>query len=79
MDLVLPFDTDDPQFARGFEAGRLWEQLATGEPVVMTLHATNIEMAMRMAEARGWVVRGDGLGYEWVHVSFSRQYADDDA
>jgi len=31
--LALPFDTDDTEFVRGFEAGRLWEQLKSGEAV----------------------------------------------
>jgi hypothetical protein len=26
-EVVLAFDTDDPQFVRGFEAGRLWERI----------------------------------------------------
>lgn len=25
--LLLPFDTDEPEFARGFEAGRMWERV----------------------------------------------------
>ena len=70
MDLVLPFDTDDPEFIRGFEAGRLWAQLCTGEPVEATLHATNIEMAMRMAEAAGRPFVGSDVADEWVQVTF---------
>lgn len=49
--LVLPFDTDDSEFCRGVEAGRLWEQLKTGEEVEQTIHATNSEMAIRMCES----------------------------
>ena len=30
--LALAFDTDSPEFVRGVEIGRLWEQLKTDEP-----------------------------------------------
>jgi hypothetical protein len=71
--LLLPFDTDDPEFARGFEAGRVWAvlQLQPDEEVDVELHASNAEMAIRMAEATGRRVRGeesdDG---RWITLSF---------
>lgn len=50
--LALEFDTDDEQFARGFEAGRIWALLQYHErPVWITAHKTNAEMLLRMAEA----------------------------
>jgi hypothetical protein len=52
--IALAFDTDDPQFARGFEAGRIWEALKTGDLDQLDgqpIHATNGEMVLRMAEA----------------------------
>jgi len=71
MDLVLPFDSDDPEFARGFEAGRLWEQLKDDAPVEVTIHASNVEMAMRIAEAAGREFRGEDVTAEWVQVHFA--------
>lgn len=71
MELVLPFDTDDPQFARGFEAGVLWGQLRDGAPVEVTLHVANIEMAIRMAETAGRCFVGRDLDEKWVSVIFS--------
>ncbi len=70
MDLVCPFDTDDPEFTRGFEAGVLWATLRSGEPCEATIHGTNAEMAMRMAEATGRPFCGEDLGDDWLAVSF---------
>ncbi len=69
-ELVLPFDSDDPEFTRGFEAGRLWEQVTREGPAEMAIHASNIEMALRIAEAAGLSVIGDELSDEWVVVKF---------
>jgi hypothetical protein len=52
--LVLAFDTDAPEFARGVEVGRIWERLSLEpEPLVQTIHASNAEMMLRIAEATG--------------------------
>jgi hypothetical protein len=53
--LVLPFDTDDEEFVRGFEAGRIWTLMEENPEKLTTLifHAVNAEMVMRMLEARG--------------------------
>jgi hypothetical protein len=77
--LVLPFDTDDPEFVRGVECGRLWERMETidaqetdfplGLEIVQIIHGTNAEMVMRMCEVKGWNhearVLGDG---HWIEV-----------
>lgn len=45
--LVLPFDTDDPEFVRGFEVGRLWEKMKlTPEPFEETVHSTEALFAV---------------------------------
>lgn len=51
MELICPFDSDDPEFVRGFEVGALWERLKTREAFETTIHATNVEMVMRLADA----------------------------
>lgn len=62
--LLMPFDTDDEQFARGFECGRVYQMVgdiineldeddygaALGELSPLTIHAVNAEMVMRIAE-----------------------------
>jgi hypothetical protein len=72
--LLLPFDTDDRQFARGFEAGRLWAALRAipDEPVEgVIVHADNAEMAMRMAEATGRRVVGqESDDAYWITLTF---------
>lgn len=70
FDLALPFDTDDPEFVRGVEVGQVWEVLKTGEPFARTIHATNAEMVLRMAEAMEREVGSEELGNGWIEVSF---------
>lgn len=69
---LLAFDTDDPQFARGFEAGRLWTILASLEESewVATIGIGNAEMALRIAEALGFSVVSTELDGEWMDVCF---------
>jgi hypothetical protein len=71
--LLLPFDTDHPEFVRGFEAGRIWTslRLAPDEPLVETVHVDNVEMALRMGEATGRRVQGteDQDGH-WMTLTF---------
>lgn len=68
LSLVLEFDTDDSEFCRGVEAGRLWEQLKSGEAVEQTIHATNSEMAIRMCEALEREFSAEVLDETWVEL-----------
>jgi hypothetical protein len=69
---LLPFDTDDAEFARGFEAGRLWALLrTTDEEVVETVHAANAEMILRLGEATGRHVRAVDLDDNWIEATFA--------
>ena len=69
--LALAFDTDDPEFARGVEVGRLWEQLqAHPGAIVETVHVTNAEMVLRLAESQGRHVTGKEHNETWVTVRF---------
>lgn len=59
-ELLLAFDTDDPEFTRGVEAGVLWMRCQHEEPPVEAIvHATNIEMVMRIADAYGLTARAE--------------------
>jgi hypothetical protein len=71
--LLLAFDTDEPSFARGFEAGALWADLQADDEteVEAVVHASNTEMAMRMAEALGRGAVGTELDATWTRVVFS--------
>lgn len=66
--LVLAFDSDDSEFCRGVEAGQLWEQLKSGEPVGQTIHATNSEMAIRMCEALEREFSAEQLDDTWIEL-----------
>ena len=69
---LLLFDTDDVEFARGFEAGRLWTRLRE-EPDVefdVNLSVENAEMALRIAEATERQVQSEELGDGWLAVKF---------
>lgn len=69
--LVLPFDTDDPEFTRGFETGQLWERLERDGMADQLIHAENAEMVMRMAEAKGLGFRADDVGNGWLAVTIA--------
>lgn len=70
--LLLAFDSDKPEFGRGFEAGRIWGLLSSSdEPMTHVLHVNNAEMVLRMAEATGRAAQGEELGDGWVEVQFS--------
>jgi hypothetical protein len=64
--LLLAFDTDNEEFCRGFEAGRLWEILKSGEEVSQTIHATNAEMAIRMCESLDREFSAEPLDDAWI-------------
>src|SRR4051794_1395182 len=80
LNCLLPFDTDSTEFARGFEAGRLWE-LVRADPTRpvddVLIHAANAEMAMRIGEASGRPFHAVDLGGAWLSISYAA--AADDA
>jgi hypothetical protein len=71
--LVLPFDSDDPRFARGFEAGRLWALLCSDpeSPVEELVRGSNAEMFLRMAEATGRGVSSEEVDDTWIQIRFA--------
>lgn len=69
--LVIAFDTSTPDFARGVEVGRLWEQLKSDEAVVQEVHASNAEMLLRLAEATGRSLKADQLDDVWLLARFA--------
>jgi hypothetical protein len=70
--LLLAFDTDCPQFARGFELGRLWQLLQDDgdEAVEQIIHADTAEMVLRMGEALDRLVQAEPLDDHWMRVLF---------
>lgn len=77
--LVLPFDTDDPEFVRGWEAAEVWHDLTTLPGWVAryerTIHTSNLEMVLRIVERTEWTLRAEaatddhGTAYdEWTLI-----------
>jgi hypothetical protein len=56
---VLAFDTDNEDFVRGFEAGRIWVLMEENPDKLpgLIFHSVNAEMVMRMLEAKGLKLR----------------------
>ena len=55
LEMFLPFDTDNADFARGFVAGSIWT-LMTENPDKLTgliFHAENVEMILQLIEMKG--------------------------
>ena len=67
--LVLPFDTDDAAFVRGFEVGFLYGQLP-GDQRTFVVHTSNAEMVLRLAEALGLSVVSTELDDHFMEVTF---------
>jgi len=69
---LLHFDTDDAEFGRGFEVGRIWALLrATDDAVIETMHIANAEMILRLAEATGREVCATELDDHWIEARFA--------
>jgi hypothetical protein len=70
--VAVLFDTDNPEFVRGFEAGRLAGRLERrpDEPIEQYVHATNAEMVIRLGEAAGRRVWSRDAGEGWLIVRF---------
>lgn len=73
---LLPFDTDEPEFVRGMEIGRLWERLKyENNEVVAVIHTTNAEMVIRISEAIERPVKSEELGDGWMEIIFEAKEA----
>lgn len=83
--LLLSFDSDDPEFTRGFEAGRVWQELVictrayhdgvprAEEPCEhnATVHFTNAEMMIRIAEnTEHQLIARDTDDVVWLEARF---------
>jgi hypothetical protein len=71
-ELVLPFDRDTPEFARGVEVGLLFARLNTKPlPLDAIVHPTNAEMALRLGEAVGATATAVELDGDWLAVTYT--------
>lgn len=75
----MPFDTDSPEFIRGFECGHVWTKLRETNERSFTIHWTNAEMMLRVAEALGLTVTAEALDDAWSEVTFEGEVVPDAA
>lgn len=69
-ELVLPFDTDDPEFIRGFEVGMVWAALQAGSATSFTVHHSNAEMMLRIGETNSMKVQAEPVDDGYMDVTF---------
>lgn len=67
--LLLPFDSDSPEFRRGVETGILWAQVSRDGHASGTVHADCAEMVMRIAEAKGVAFSASPAGEDFLVVT----------
>lgn len=69
FNLTLEFDTNNTEFCRGVEIGRIWEMLKNEDNFTQTIHSSNVEMIMRMMEKtdRKMVVE-DSSDADWCYL-----------
>lgn len=81
--LIVAFDTDEPEFARGWQMGMLYMLLYSGvAEIEVPLYITNAEMVIRIAEALGYNFEAryedpalDADDHDWMIVKFFDQDA----
>ena len=68
----MPFDSDHPEFTRGFECGQLWAALSLHPKLhCVTLHSSNFELARRIAKHFNYVVEITQDDNTWINVEFT--------
>lgn len=77
----MPFDTEDAEFSRGFEAGRVYDLVGNltasdasaaewADFMPLTVHVANAEMMLRIAERHGVQVAAVEVDETWMDVTF---------
>lgn len=74
--LVLPFDTDERAFVRGFQLGAIWGRVDRSGKVLV--YADTAEMLVRILERYPDVFTVEDNGDEWIAVTFTayREWTD---
>lgn len=80
--LVLPFDTDDPEFTRGFTCGMIWQLMELDTPgIELSITSDNLFMCSQMADVKGYLLEMKETGVkvseledsDWLNVSFTKE------
>jgi len=74
MRLITPFLSDSQEFAFGFEAGKLYQQMKTGEPLIEgTYHLNNQDQLFLTAGNLGYMVKNwQKLDEIWMRCVFEK-------
>lgn len=74
--MVMPFESDAPEFALGFEAGGIYAAAVGLIPAfAATVHAANKAQMQRIAEATRRTVWFSFLNDDWLQAHFSERDA----
>ena len=85
--MMLQYDTDSPEFARGVQVGMIWQLLHGGvHEFEVPVYVSNTEMVIRMAEAAGYSFKAqyeepeavEGLEHEWMLITFRDEGSTDE-
>lgn len=70
--LMLQFDSDNPEFTRGFEAGIIYNKCQNNIDVVdQNIHASNSEMVIRICELFEKKFVGQLLDDDWMCITIT--------
>lgn len=70
--LMLNFDTNHPEFYRGFEAGLIWAHAANCGSLDAIVHTVNTEMILRICEALDIPFRADPINDSLMRIQLGR-------
>lgn len=76
--LVLNFDTRNPEFYRGFEAGLVWAHAYNTGRLDAIVHTCNTEMVIRIAEALDLPFRAEPIDDTVMRVLLGEAIGADD-
>lgn len=69
--LVVPFDTEDESFLRGFQCGGLFEAMESSFDIITgMILASNAEMVMRMCEYKNYAFTAELIPGQddWLYI-----------
>lgn len=68
---ILAFPNESPDFAHGFEAGRVWQALHEDtDALTFTVHGANVELMLRIAERLERTIEWGDVDETWATVTF---------
>lgn len=73
-DLILPFVSDAPEFARGFEAGMFYERCKREDNFVATVHAQNWDQLVLIVGRAGLKIEQTSpqIVDGWIEIAVSK-------